>query len=162
MTEIIIHSKGENYTVIIDEEDFNRVSKHTWCINHKKNSNLKYCLTIIYDNGKKTGMQLHRFIMGLNFGDKRIINHKNGNGLDNRKSNLEICDNCYNSQSINCVNRNFGSITTKKDGRSKKYQAEVNINKKRYQEYFYTREDAETWLDDMKEFAEYINEPFHS
>ena len=160
MTEIILHSKGEDYTIMIDDEDFDKVSKHTWSISHFKTN--KYCYTNIRVNGKYTTMRLHRFIMGLDYSDKRIINHKNGNGLDNRKSNLEICDINYNNQSLNCANKNFGSIYIDKRCKKKKYRAEVNINKKRYQEYFSTPEEGETWLEDMKELAEYLNSPFHS
>lgn len=160
MKEIIIKSKGEDNTVMIDNEDFEKVSKHTWHIDHCGSN--KYCATNINDKGKKTKIYLHRFIKGLDLDDKRIINHKNGNGLDNRKSNLEFCDKSYNVQSINCARKNFGCVTIRKDGRLKKYHAKVIINKKRYEEDFYTREEGETWLEDMKELAEYLNSPFHS
>jgi len=88
--EIILHSKGENYIVLIDEEDFHKISKYTWSILYRSNS--KYCQTSICINGKPKTIYLHRFLMGLDKGDKRIINHIDGNGLNNKKSNLEICD----------------------------------------------------------------------
>lgn len=156
MTEIIIKSKGEDYAVLIDQEDYEKFSKHTWWIDYRKTN--KYCRSII--NGKY--IYLHRFILGLDSSDKRVVDHINNNGLDNRQSNLKICDRNYNSQSINCAKKNFGCIDIMKGKRSKKYQARVRINKNLYYEYFSTREDAEVWLDDMKELAEYLNSPFHS
>ena len=159
MTEIILRSKGENYIIIIDEDDFERFSEHTWHIKHDK-YNKKYCATEFYDNGKKTKMLLHRFIKGLDSSDKRIINHKDCNGLNNQKSNLEICNQCYNTQSINCKKK-FGCIYTIKDERyKKKYHARVRINKKRYQKYFYTQEEAQAYLDALKEIAIQETMPF--
>lgn len=154
MRKITLRSRETDYDVLIDDEDFDRVSKHTWHILHCKPN--KYCNSTIRNKGKKSNILLHRLIMGLDSSDKRMINHIDGNGLNNQKSNLEICDKCYNSQSIKCANKNFGCIYIRKDGCPKKYLAQVFINKKRYQKLFYTREEAQLYLDEMKEFA--INE----
>ena len=132
--EIVLHSRGQDYTLLIDEEDFHKVSKHTWCISHYK-SNIKYCISNINIDGKWTTLKLHRFLMGLENGDKRIINHKDGNGLNNKKSNLEICDHKYNTQSIN-TKRNFGCISIDKKCKYKKYCAIVTINKKNIKNIF--------------------------
>ena len=156
--EIVLHSKGEDYTVLIDEEDFHKVSKHTWHINHNK-CNKKYCHANIHINGKKTGLKLHRFLLGLENGDKRMINHIDGNSLNNQKSNLEICDQMYNTQSIN-TKRNFGYIYVRKNGRKKKYCPEVRINKKRYRNSFFTKEEAQAWLDGLYEIAKIETVPF--
>jgi len=147
--ELVIKSKGENYIVLIDEEDFDRVSKHTWHIIHAKHT--KYCRTNINNNGKWTRLLLHRFLINMEKDDNRVINHIDCNGLNNKKSNLEICDQNYNTQSINKKTR-FGCIFIRKN-RPKKYQASVKINKKLYQKYFYTYAEAEAYLDTLKEIA---------
>jgi len=41
---------------------------------------------------------IHRWIMGLAFGDPREVDHMNGNRLDNRRSNLRICTHQENRQ----------------------------------------------------------------
>jgi len=105
-------------------------------------------------------MRLHRLIMNLKNGDKKtIINHIDGNGLNNQKSNLEICDNMYNSQSIN-KKTNFGHIEIL-NSTKKKYRAIVKINKKKYTKSFYTREEAQKHLDDLKKFAIAETKPFN-
>ena len=154
---IPIKSKGEIYNVLIDDEDYEKVSKYTWRIHHDK-SNKKYCITNICINGKKTTLKLHRFLMGLENGDKRMINHIDWDGLNNQKSNLEICDQKYNLQSIN-TKKNFGCIIIDKD-RSKKYRACVSINKKKYSKRFYTKEEAQAYLDGLQEIAKSENVPF--
>jgi len=148
--ELVIKSKGENYIVLIDEDDYEKFCKHTWRIHHDK-SNKKYCITNICINGKKTTLKLHRFLMGLENGDKRMINHIDGNSLNNQKSNLEMCNNMYNTQSIN-TKKNFGYISFR-ENRNKKHCAEVNINKKRYYKCFLTHGEAEAWLDGLKQIA---------
>ena len=156
--ELIIKYKGENYIVLIDEEDYDRVSEYNWFIGHQPHT--KYCRANISINGKKTKLMLHRFIMGLEHGNKLIINHKDGNGLNNQRSNLEICDHNYNMQSIN-TKKNFGSIYIKTN-RAKKYCAEVHINKKRYQKHFYTWAEADAWLEGLKQVAIAETLPFNN
>ena len=156
--ELIIKSKGENYIVLIDEEDYDKVSKYTWFINHQPHT--KYCRTVININGKKKRIYLHRLIMGLEHGNKLVVNHKDGNGLNNAKSNLEICDHNYNQQSIN-TKKNFGCICIMKNGK-KKYRAEVRLNKKSYQKCFYTWEEAQAYLDTLKEIAIAETLPFNN
>lgn len=149
--EIVLHSKGEDYTVLIDEEDFHKISKYTWHINHSRR-NKKYCATNICIDGKNYTLKLHRFLIGLEKGEERIINHIDGNGLNNKRSNLEICDQKYNCQSIN-TKKKFGCITILNDGREKKYHAKVNINKKPYFKSFYTWAEAQAYLDGLEEMA---------
>lgn len=153
--ELVIKSKGENYIVLIDEEDYEKVSNYKWHILHNHN---KYCTAHININGKDTALLLHRFLMNLENGDKRMINHKDGNSLNNQKSNLEICNNMYNLQSIN-TKKNFGCISIKKN-RLKKYQAMVSINKKRYCKSFYTWAEAQAYLDGLQEIAIAETVPF--
>ena len=155
---IPIKSKGEIYNVLIDDEDYEKVSKYTWWIHHYK-CNLKYCRTNICIDGKKTTLKLHRFLMNLENGDKRMINHIDGNGLNNTKSNLEICDAMYNQQSINKKTR-FGTICYRDDGRKKKYEAQVTINKKTYFKRFYTNDEAQAYLDGLQEVAKCETIPF--
>ena len=157
--ELIIKSKGENYIVLIDEEDYDRVSKYNWRISYHK-SKIKYCQTCIKIDGKITTLSLHRFLMGLEHGNKLVVNHKDGNGLNNAKSNLEICDQMYNTQSINTKNK-FGNIFINKNGK-KKYVARVYINKKKYQKCFYTRPEAESWLEGLKQIAIAETLPFNN
>lgn len=69
---------------LVDDEDFERVSRHHWYLNVKRNS--PYAISQI--NGEAVG--LHRFILGLQKGDKRQGDHINGDGLNNCRSNLRI------------------------------------------------------------------------
>jgi predicted GIY-YIG superfamily endonuclease len=66
---------------IIDTEDIGRVSQYSWCTD-----NTGYALARI--NGKRVYM--HRWLLGLNY-RSQIVDHINGNKLDNRRSNMKVC-----------------------------------------------------------------------
>jgi hypothetical protein len=67
---------------IVDDEDFDRLSERSW-----------YLTTYSYAAASIGGttVRMHRFILGLEIGDPRIVDHVNGNILDNRRQNLRIC-----------------------------------------------------------------------
>jgi hypothetical protein len=48
--------------------------------------------------GKETAQLMHRLILGLEFGDKRKVDHENGDGLCNTKGNLRIATSIQNAR----------------------------------------------------------------
>jgi hypothetical protein len=82
---VIIEIKG--YNIQIDDEDAERVMSHSWWVSSSPEVD-GHVLCFSTKIGKKI-IKLHRFIMGSPEG--RIVDHKNGNRLDNRKRNLRIC-----------------------------------------------------------------------
>jgi len=82
--EIVIPSKKWGYlSLFIDKEDLERVLKVGWYV--RKPKQVFYCFGRGMDNKI---CSIHRFI--LNFPDCKIIDHKDRNGLNNRKSNLRL------------------------------------------------------------------------
>lgn len=77
---------------IIDSTDVHLVAGRNWHLNLKGNSP--------YARGhggvRTKKVELHRLICGAAQGD--IVDHRNGNTLDNRRSNLRICSNRENLQ----------------------------------------------------------------
>jgi HNH endonuclease/AP2 domain len=116
--EIIINSKKHGtHTALIDDEDFEQINKYVWSI--IKGHNCFYLGTKIQFEGKKRFTLLHRYVMGLAFKEKLLIDHINHNGLDNRKENLRISTCSQN-------NKNRRSV----ENSTSKYLG-VNFNKKR-------------------------------
>jgi len=78
--------------VTIDREDYPIWKLYTWRILHAKNG-LKYVQN-------SQGELLHRLIMGL---PDSYTDHRDGNGLNNSKSNLRKATNAQNQQNVRKV-----------------------------------------------------------
>lgn len=84
-TKIVLKNKQQVIVgyAIIDTEDVEKCKLYKW---HIKTSRKTNYVTATINNSTK--IFLHRLI--LNYTGKDDIDHKNRNGLDNRKNNLEI------------------------------------------------------------------------
>lgn len=111
----------ESYDVLIDYDDFERVSQGNWhVIIDRKNTHLKECPSIIYTkniNGKQYNYGIHQFILDTKYKNV-IIDHINENRFDNRKNNLRIVDNTINS--FNCKRKGYSY-----DKINNKYRASI-------------------------------------
>lgn len=99
--EIILRGKDGNETgrAIIDKEDYEKVSMYKWYARPNHNNIYAYA-KIKGTNGSNA--LLHRIIMEED-DSKVFIDHINGDGLNNRKSNLRRATNQQNS--FNCQAR---------------------------------------------------------
>lgn len=82
--------------VKIDIDDIEKIKKYKWCL-----SSYGYPISCI--NGRN--ISLHRFLLNPN--DDRVVDHINGDTLDNRRSNLRIC-----TQQENSMNKKMNSNNT--------------------------------------------------
>jgi len=148
-------TKGKEKFAEIDDEDYERVSKYKWGLNDSSSSKTSYAKTMAGSTREKIKRtHLHRFIMGLDDYniDKRIINHIDGNGLNNQKSNLEICDTLYNSQSFRkpLSSQNVGYVgINSSEKRIKKWRAVIVINKVKYQQRFKTEQEGRDYIKEV-------------
>lgn len=89
---------------LVDDEDFDRVSKFKW---HAKEGQRTWYAqkNLPAINGKRGMITLHQFLLGTRKG----IDHKDGNGLNNRKKNLRLAtpiQNCQNRRKLlGCTSR---------------------------------------------------------
>lgn len=123
-------------TAIVDPEDFSTLSQYKWFASESKKGHF-YAMRSVGSTGK---IQMHREI--TNCPEDMIVDHINGNSLDNRKSNLRIC-----SHSENMRNQKLRSGSEFKGvGFCKiknKYRARIMLDRKDYHlGYFDTKEDA--------------------
>jgi hypothetical protein len=90
------------FKVLIDEDDYERVTAHKWRVmwGKAKKEQLYYFRSAFWLKDKKEYKDtfLHRFIMGCTHGDGNVVDHKNHNTLDCRKENLRICTPTQNTQ----------------------------------------------------------------
>lgn len=142
MKEIRINTKAYGTkTVLIDDEDFNRVSKYKWFIH--LNGYSYYAIRKQKDGRTIT---MHRFLMGVT-GRHNFVDHIDGNSLNNQRDNLRICTHAQNMANSGVQKNNKlgykGVWLNKRPDRKKKYQASIMANKKVISlGLFYTPEDA--------------------
>lgn len=158
MKSFQIHSKSYGTkTVYVDDEDFNKVAYRPWNISTDRKRHTCYArgyVKKIKVNGKTRDetLAMHRFIM--NCPKDRVIDHIDGNGLNNQKSNLRIC-----TQKQNMLNQKLRSKNTSGFkgvhfcNREKKWVAAIAIDKKKkFLGYFKTKEEAhDVWVLKAKE-----------
>jgi len=72
----------EGLSALVDDEDFERVSKYSWFPDPRPNG-------LIYVKGRVNGRwtRLHRFILGLTTG-VGMVDHEDGDGLNNQRKNI--------------------------------------------------------------------------
>jgi hypothetical protein len=108
---------------IVDADDYDWLNRYKWCVAKKRH--------IFYaarrTNGEKISM--HRVIMGATKG--LLIDHKDGDGLNNRKSNLRLCTIAQNNRN----SRPWQNSTSKYKGVSwskscRKWQARIRPNRR--------------------------------
>lgn len=140
MEKIIIESpKYGTFEVLVDDENFEELNQFKWGV--KKDPYNFYAIREIKVNNKRHGISMHRFIMGLKREDTTVVDHKNHNGLDNRKENLRIVTRLENSQ--NSTSRKNSSSKFLGVGWHKqhnKWQSRIQVNKKNIHLGYYEKE----------------------
>lgn len=118
------------YVAFVDDEDYYTVSMYKWrALTGRKRSNGS---TPVYAT-RGSNNSMHRFIMNAKPG--QVIDHINGNGLDNRRCNLRYCTQSENNrnQCKPLVNKNGGRVSSRYNGvvwhsNICKWQAKIKCN----------------------------------
>lgn len=128
----------------IDKEDKEKFKNYKLYARHQ--SNKIYVYISVLGTGRK--IAVHRFLMGL--GDAKytidqVVDHINGDSLDNRKSNLRICTQHQNAQNLRKKGKVVGVKFIKKYNGSNfsKFSAVIMHNYKSiHLGYFNTKAEA--------------------
>lgn len=123
MTKEIILTKG--YVAIVDDIDYDFLNKYNWHVT-SKDSNF-YAVR----NGVSTEptlVKMHNVLLNTS----KLVDHINGNGLDNRRCNLrEVTrsQNCLNSRKFK--NSQFPYKGVRHNPKTNKFEARIQIEGKR-------------------------------
>lgn len=115
---VTVHMKCDK-SFLIDESDLELVRPYSCCL-----SKTGYVVARI--DGKV--QRVHRFIIGAKAGE--VVDHINGNTLDNRRANLRICtakENARNTSASRTSKTGFPGIRITKFG---KYNVRIMVNRK--------------------------------
>ena len=91
-TRLIPLTRG--LSAIVDAADYEWLSQWKWCINKGSAATTFYAVRNAANNetinNKHVLIAMHRAIIGLTVADRRYVDHVDGNGLNNVRSNLRI------------------------------------------------------------------------
>lgn len=157
--KIIQLTKG--YSVMVDDEDYEQLSKFKWHI-HKPKIGLYAIRTVPKTDFKgKTSILMHRQIMGVVDNKSVLVDHKDRNGLNCQKDNLRLCDHSKNrkNQTPYGASKYLG-VTFHPTKRNRQWEGAIVHDKKRkYLGYFENQEDAARAYDEAakKYHGEFAN-----
>jgi hypothetical protein len=130
---------------VVDADDYKRISQYKWqAKKNSKNHSYFYAIRHVWVNGRRSTIDMQREILNFSHGDGKFADHRNRNGLDNRRDNLREV-----RWSINIYNR--GIQRNNKSGyrgvywhkRIEKWVAQIGTNGiQKHIGYYYSPEAA--------------------
>lgn len=131
-----IKLKYSDKSALIDDGDYDYISGFHWKYHNG------YAARYVYSHGKRQRIYMHRQIMNTPGG--MDTDHKDGNGLNNQRSNLRICTHAENisNQKLqkDSPNKYKGVSLTKSTGR---WRAVITSNRvRKHIGYYETEEEA--------------------
>lgn len=94
-------SNGRSFT--FDIEDYDLIKDYCWLIHNSTPDRYNpkyYAVANVWKDPNRRGIRMHRLIMGVLDDSEAIIDHIDGNGCNNRKSNLRICTRMENQWNV--------------------------------------------------------------
>ena len=110
---------------IVDAEDYGRLNQYKWHVNISYRG--EYAVRC---SGLKK-IKMHRLL--LNAPPGRLVDHRDGNGLNNRKANLRLCthkENARNARPSKGGSSRYKGVCWHKA--TKKFDARIEVDGKRY------------------------------
>ena len=113
---------------LVDDEDYERLSQWKW---HAAKDYKTYYARSRKGGVSKTAVPMHREIIGAK--DGQIVDHIDGNGLNNQRGNLRICSNSENILNVRELqSRNSSGVSgVNWCKREEKWFARVQVSGKR-------------------------------
>lgn len=88
------------YYAIIDKSDWDLARGYFWRLFRATKARHRYAVATVAnpDKGRGYQLRLHRLLLGLSPDNPLVVDHINGDGLDNRRSNLRIATIAQNAR----------------------------------------------------------------
>lgn len=141
---------------IIDAEDYFKLQEYKWTVSHEKSGS--YAVAYIRRGTTKTVIRMHRLLCSEPCQGK-IVDHINGNTLDNRKCNLQACTRSENMQKQK--KHSDGKLKSKGVTPERgKFKSQIYVNgRTKHLGYFATETEAAAAYDTAakKHFGKFAN-----
>lgn len=147
MRKIPLYKRGFKHPIaftLVDDEDYNFLINYSWWIRYNSNKTIKYAATTIsFGEDKGKNMQLHCMLIP-NSNPNLQIDHKDGDGLNNQRGNLQLITPSQNqAKKKTQLNNTSGYRGVSFDKKSNKWVAQIVCKGvKQYLGAFHTKEKA--------------------
>ena len=163
ITVIFVESKTHGkQEILIDTDDLDKFIKFkkTWSVYKPAKSRTHYATARLKKEDKWGSIDVHRFLMNPEKG--LVVDHINGNGLDNRKENLRVVTQAQNKQNLRGaqIDNKTGVRGVFFDTRSNRYVAQVHSRRKLlFWKSFNTLDEAELAVKEArKKYFQFSND----
>ena len=109
---------------LIDDADWKRVSQFRWHAHRDSNGDWRAI------RGARPQVQLSRFLFGLEVGDSRRVDHRNGITLDYSRRNLRVCTHAENVRNRHARVGHFKGVAfdPRRQTEKKPWRAHIGVN----------------------------------
>ena len=115
---------------LLDDDDFEYLSKFKWCVSKSNCGRKFYVMRRLSKNQGGRTQAMHRLICGCVHDKNVVVDHIDGNSLNNQKSNLRVCTRAENSRNADKpVNNTSGYKGVYWDKSKKKWTAQIKFEK---------------------------------
>lgn len=122
-------SLNGGFVAVVDDEDACLVEGFKW--HAARHGNVVYVRANHREGGRRTLVSMHRVILGA--AKSAIIDHIDGDGLNNRRSNLRLCNHTQNIRNqrkqADCMSPFKGVRLS--ESRRQRFYAEIQCNKEK-------------------------------
>ena len=130
----------QGQVALVDDEDYEWLNSFKWCATRDKAN--YYAVRSTRIAGKKRNQRMHKLIMGTT-PKGMMIDHKDGNSLNNQRNNLRFVTNSQNQMNKTAKNSSFDKSGIWFDPSRNKFEVSITVNYKRVRrERFNTIEEA--------------------
>lgn len=113
--------------ILVDDSDYEELAKHSWYVNAGYAARRKKHPNGI--PGKTFHLYMHRYLLGLGFGERFSVDHKNRNTLDNQRTNIRKCTHAENQRNkVARPNNKSGLKGVSWDSGRTKWHASIRLN----------------------------------
>ena len=129
----------------VDWQDYRELMQFKWCAAWSPEIRSFYAVRNTHIvSGKKRMTRMHRQILGLEHSDRRKVDHKNHDTLDNRRRNLRVVTTRQNGENRLDQSKHGVGVHEDKRRRSKPFQVQVQADGKwRHVGMYPTPEEAQ-------------------
>lgn len=112
----------------VDKRDYIRLRKYKWHLQKGYGDVMYASRAVTNPDGSQTIKSMHREILDLHY-SWHITDHKDRNGLNNRRSNLRVCNHTLNHANCKTIGRRkFKGVSKIRD----RWRAYINSGNKRF------------------------------